>query len=209
MFRRFLPKETNFFDFFEQHALLLIQAAQELFSFFDHYPSSEIKLAERLKALEHQADEIVHHCVEALHQTFITPFERDDIYRLISQMDDVIDYIEGTGACIAIYQLKEIKESAKELASLLVQATQELEKAVKGLRSLGHPTELKGLLRHIYQIENQADEVVMQAVGLLFSQEVDTRELIKWKEIYENLETAIDRCQDVANVMEGVVLEYS
>lgn len=208
MFRRFLPKETNFFDYFEQHAALMVQAAQELALILTQNHQNHAGLASRLKDLEHQADEVTHRCIEALRQTFITPFERDDIYRIITRMDDIIDYIEETGSRVSIYQLTEIQDDAKALSNLLVHATCKLEQAVKGLRSLTDTDQMKTFFQNIYDIESQADGLVMNAIGNLFSQEQDIRTLIKWKEIYEDLENAIDRCQDVANVMEGVILEY-
>lgn len=202
-----LPRETSFFDFFDQHAVLIVQASEELSSLLLSTHTTAEK-AEFIKQLEHKADLCTYHCIEALRKTFITPFERDDIYRLISRMDDIIDYIEETAARMALYKLTFIRQEAKDLADLLVHATQEVKKVVSGLRQLKNIKDMKKSFLIIHELENQADVILRESMGRLFDEEQDIRTLIKWKEIYENLENAMDRCEDVSNIIEGVILEY-
>jgi predicted phosphate transport protein (TIGR00153 family) len=207
MFKWFLPRETSFFDFFETHASLTVQAAKELLSLMMQ-GTDAVVAANRIRDLEHEADKVTHQCVEALRKTFITPFERDDIYRLISRMDDIIDYIEETSARMVIYRLKTIKVEGKVLAEILVKCTQFLEQAIKGLRHMKDIEEIRTVFKTLFGLENQADIIVREAIGRLFDEEQDIRALIKWKEIFDNIEDAIDRCEDVSNIIEGVILEY-
>ncbi len=205
MFKWFLPYETSFFDLFEKQAALVIKSAEELLELLSTFANSVEKVA-RIKELEHEADAITHRCLEELRQTFITPFERDDIYRLISRMDDIIDYIEEAAARIVLYKLQDEKLEAQKLASILLSATHEVGLAVRGLRK--REEEMKQSFIRIHQMENEADLVLRNALGRLFDEEQDIRNLIKWKEIYENIENAVDRCEDVVNIIEGVTLEY-
>lgn len=208
MFRRFLPYETNFFDYFEQHAALTVQTAQT-FALLVAPDANILLLANRIEELEHQADDITHHCVESLHKTFITPFERNDIYRLIARLDDVIDFIKDATACIVLYKLKEMTQGTRELADILVKSALQLQAALHGLRNINDLESIRRTFRNIHQLENEADVVVRLAIGRLFDEEEDARTLIKWKEVYDNLENAADSCEDVSNIIEGVVLEHS
>jgi uncharacterized protein len=207
MFGRFLPREISFFDFFEKHAALTIEAAQELVA---QISKERNTLAEtnRIKALEHEADNITHLCLEALHKTFITPIERDDIHHLISRMDDVTDCIDAVADCIVIYKITQMNPEVKQLAHILFSATQEIAVAVKGLRNMKNAAAIRESCTLINKFENEADSILRNAIGRLFDEEQDTRLIIKWKEIYETLEEATDRCEDVANVIESVILEY-
>jgi uncharacterized protein len=206
MFGRFLPQEGNFFDLFDKHAAITLKSAYALKELFASN-SSLSKNAPHIKQLEHEADRVVHQCVEELHKIFITPIERDDIYKLISQMDDVLDSIEEAADNVSLYKITEIKSEAKDLTALLVEAVVELEFAINGLRSLKNVEEIKAHCTKIYLLENQADAITRNAIGILFDEEQEIRNIIKWKEIYTNLEEAFDRCQDVANIIDGIILE--
>ena len=208
MFGRLLPRETSFFDFFERHAAITVEGAREFLSLASTGANILAK-AKRIKEIEHEADTITHHCVEALHKTFITPIERDDIYRLITKMDDIMDYVEAAAERIALYKLTAMTSDVKDLADVLVRATQEIELAVKLLRSMDNAEKISKKCIDINRLENEADSILRAAVARLFDEEQDVRAIIKWKEIYENLENATDRCEDVANIMEGVVLEHA
>ena len=207
MFGRFLPKETSFFDFFEQHAALTVEGTQELIHLLE--PGAKIDArARRIVDIEHETDVITHRCVEALHKTFITPIDRDSIHRLITKMDDIMDFVEAASERIALYEIKEMTTDIREMADVLHQAAVKVEAATKGLRNLKDP---HAILKHcvdINRLENEADAVLRRAVARLFKEEKDPIAVIKWKEIYENLENATDRCEDVANIIEGVVLEH-
>lgn len=207
MLKWLMPKEVGFFDFFEGHASTTVKAAQELLDLISSEDPLSQERIQQIQALEHQADTITHSCVESLHKTFITPFERNDIYRLISRMDDIIDFIEETAARIVTYKLTVMTAEAKELATLLFHSTQTIEQAVKGLRYLKNGETMRQAFFTISRLESEGDAVVRRAIGKLFDQEGDAINIIKWKEIYENIEEAIDRCEDVSNIIEGVILE--
>ncbi len=207
MFGRFLPKETSFFDFFEQHAALTVEGCKEFLSLASTGANVTGK-AKRIKEIEHETDVVTHRCVEALHKTFITPIERDDIYRLISRMDDIVDFIEAASERIALYDMKEMTPEVKDLADILVRAAQQIVVAVKGLRNMKNADPVLQACVDINRLENEGDTILRNALARLFKEEKDPITVIKWKEIYEGLETATDRCEDVANIIEGVVLEH-
>jgi len=208
MFGRFLPREHGFFDFFEQHAHKTVEGAKEFLALASG-DRDVIKSAKRSKEIEHETDVITHHCVEALHRTFITPLERDDIHRLITRMDDIMDYVEAASERIALYEIRTMTPETKALAEVLVRATEEVERALRGLRDMRHAERIIKSCIDINRMENEADEILRSAVARLFKEERDPITVIKWKEIYENLENATDRCEDVANIIEGVVLEHA
>ncbi|MBI4229903.1 MAG: DUF47 domain-containing protein [Planctomycetes bacterium] len=206
MLGRLLPRETSFFDLFEKHAAITVQGAIEFQNLMADSSGTAHK-CKRIKEIEHEADTITHACVEALHKTFITPLDRDEIYRLITKLDDVMDYIEAASERIALYDLTSMTQDAKDLASVLVRATQGVEEAIHGLRNLADAREIVRKCIEINRLENEGDAVLRTAVARLFREEKDPIQIIKWKEIYENLENATDRCEDVANIIEGIVLE--
>ena len=208
MFGRLLPREESFFDFFEQHADVLVRGTVAFAQLFE--PGADIpSITRRVRELEHEADSITHKCVEALHKTFITPIDRDDIHRLITRLDDVMDFIEAAAERITLYELTEMTQDARDLSDVLVRAAVDVQTALKGLRNLKDARTILQKCIDINRLENEADEVLRRAVAKLFKEKADDPiYVIKWKEIYENLETATDRCEDVANTIEGVVLEH-
>lgn len=206
MLSKILPREDNFFDLFENHAHVSLECAREFAGIATHFDQLPERAAS-IKALEHQADAITHQCVECLHRTFITPLERDDIFRLISGMDDIVDYIDAAADCLIVYKLREMLPEAKELASVIVNSMLEIEKAVHALRDMGNIDKIRGYCAEINRLENVADQLLRQGVGKLFEEQSDVKLIIKWKEILEYLESATDRCEDVANILEGVILE--
>ena len=208
MFGRLLPRETSFFDFFERHAAMTLLGCEELLGLATTGANIPAR-AKRIKEIEHECDTITHHCVEALHKTFITPIERDDIYRLISKMDDIMDYVEAAAERIALYKLTVMPTDLRDLADVLLRACKELEQALKLLRNLENAEAISKKCIDINRLENEADAILRAAVARLFDEEKDVLTIIKWKEIYENLENATDRCEDVANIIEGVVLEHA
>jgi uncharacterized protein len=206
MFGRLLPRETSFFDFFEQHARLTVDGTKEFLSLVQDGVNIPAK-AKRIKEIEHETDVITHHCVEALHKTFITPMDRDDIHRLIKRMDDVMDLVEEASERILLYEIKEMKPEIKDLADVLVRAAEQVVLVMQGLRDKKEiPTTLKRCI-DINRLENEGDSIYRNALARLFKEEKDPIAVIKWKEIYEDLEEAADRCEDVANIVEGMILE--
>jgi uncharacterized protein len=208
MFSRFLPKEPRFFDLFDHQATVVVESA-ETFLHLAKGLSPISDSVEKIKRLESQADELTRQCIEALHKTFITPFERDDIYHLTSHLDDIIDSIDAAADCLLVYKISEITSFTKDLAEVLLNATIEVSEAVEAMRDLGNGEIIRKRCKKINQLENEADVVLRNALVNLFEEEGDIRLLIKWKEIYEHLENATDNCDNVANVIEGIILEYA
>ena len=207
---RFLPASggEQFFDLFEQHAERSREAAELLGAMLRDGVDAD-RQAARVKAVEHAGDEITHTVIERLHQTFITPIDRGDIHELISRMDDVLDLIEASAERIALYGIRTVEAEARELGQVLEKAVVEMGAAVRTLRDLKDHPRLLAHCTEINRLENVGDQLLRQAVARLFRESTDPIHVIKWKEIYDYLENAIDRCEDVANVIEGVALEYT
>lgn len=206
MLKWLVPSSPDFFNLFQQHAAVTHNAAVTL----HHWllgSSHDNGAAAQIRALEHDADLIAHNCIEELHKTFITPFPRDQIHLLISRLDDIIDAIEEAAACLYLYKVDTFTEEARQQSSILVAITKEVIHAVEGLRHLKNTTSLQQTFQQINYLENEGDNVVRAAIGHLFESEKESIQIIKWKEIYEQLEEAIDSCEDVANIIEGVILE--
>lgn len=209
MFGRFLPRETSFFDFFEQHATLTVEGTKEFLSLVSTGANIEAK-AKRIADIEHETDVITHRCVEALHKTFITPIDRDSIHRLITKMDDIMDFVEAAAERIALYEITVMTAEVRDLADVLVRASEQVALAAKSLRNLKDPQTILKVCIDVNRLENEGDQILRRAVAKLFKESAgDPINVIKWKEIYENLESATDRCEDVANIIEGVVLEHA
>jgi uncharacterized protein Yka (UPF0111/DUF47 family) len=207
---RLLPASDSaqFFDLFEAHADRTREAAALLAAMMREAANAEHH-AEQVKRVEHLGDEITHTVIERLHQTFITPMDRGDIHELISRMDDVLDLIEASSERLWLYGIRVMEPEALEFAGVLEQAVIEMGAAVRGLRDLKNRNSLLAHCTEVNRLENVGDQLLRRAVARLFAESRDPIHVIKWKEIYEFLEDAIDRCEDVANVIEGVALEYS
>jgi len=205
--RRLLPRDEDFFTLFERHAALTVEGAKQFVTLVSGGQNVRA-LAARIKEIEHETDVITHTCVERLHTTFITPIDRDDIHRLITRMDDVMDFIESASERIALYDLVEMTDEVRELAKVLVRATEAVARAVTGLRTLKKNQTILEHCIEVNRLENEGDEILRNAVATLFREGADPLLVMKWKEVYEALENATDRCEDVANIIEGVVLEH-
>ncbi len=204
----FIPREEKFFDLFEQSARNMVKTARGLKELLDSWENVAIKVA-GITELEHEGDSITHQIVAQLHQTFVTPFDREDIALLSHVMDDVTDFIHAAADAMLIYKIDQPTQRAKELADVIVVAAAEIERAMPLLR---HRSELKKVLEHcveLNRLENMADKIFRSALGELFEDTKDTAYIIKWREIYEHMESATDRCEDVANVLEGVALKHA
>ena len=208
MLRRLLPREEDFFGLFEQHAALTVEGAKEMQRLVQGGQNTRV-LAARIKEIEHETDVITHTCVERLHKTFITPLDRDDIHRLITRMDDVMDYIESAAAAVMLYELTEMTEPARALADVLVRATETVAVAVAGLKKVKEAGAILNACIEVNRLENEGDEILRAGLADLFRGATDPLLVLKWKEVYEALENATDRCEDVANIIEGVVLEHA
>ena len=204
----FIPKETKFFDLFEESAQNMVKISQALSNMINTWEVIEGRVAE-ITELEHTGDTITHRIIAQLHRTFVTPFDREDIALLAHTMDDVTDLIHAAADAMLIYKIDNPSQRAQELADIILKATVEIEKAVRGLR---RRSELKKILEQcveINRLENMADRVFRAAMAELFDDTVDMAQVIKWREIYEHMEGATDRCEDVANVLEGVALKHA
>lgn len=209
MFRRLLPKEVSFFDYFERHAVLTIDACKA-FLMLASGEAENVAQAARIKEIEHQADTLTHHCIEELNKTFITPIDRVDINYLIKGLDDIVDSVDAATSRIALYELIEMREEARLLADVLVKAALEIEQALKNLRNHSNSWAVKERLIAIHQLENEGDAILRTALTRLFREEASNPILvIKWKEIFERLEKATDRCEEVANIIEKIMIEAS
>jgi hypothetical protein len=206
MFGRLLPRETSFFDFFDEHAALTLEGVREFQTLVSDGASIPAR-SKRVAEIEHEADVITHRCVEALHKTFITPMDRDYIHQLISRMDDVIDAVEAAAERIALYEIVQIMPEARDFAAVLVRMAEGVQQAVKSLRSKHGASAALQTCIEINRLENEADHLLRHSLARLFKEQKGVLEVIKWKEIMENLEVAADTCEDVANIIEGVILE--
>jgi len=203
----FIPREEKFFHLFEQSAQNMVKTAQELKRMVNACKDSK-KCAAEIAKLEHQGDTITHQIIAQLHRTFVTPFDREDIVLLAHSLDDVTDFIHAAADAMLIYKIEHSTTRAIELADIIVQAASEVERAMPQLRQ---PKELKQIFPRcveINRLENTADKVFRSAMGELFDDSTDITQIIKWREIYEYMESATDRCEDVANVLEGVALKH-
>ena len=203
----FIPREEKFFDLFEQSAQNMVKTAHKLKELVDTWENVEEKVGEITK-LEHEGDTTTHQIMAQLHRTFVTPFDREDIALLAHVMDDVTDFIHAAADAMLLYRVDSPSQRARELADIIVQAAIEIEGTVPQLR---HRAELKQILPRcveINRLENAADRVFRSAMAELFDDSTDIAYIIKWREIYEHMEEATDRCEDVANVLEGVALKH-
>lgn len=206
MFARLMPTEGKFFELFIQHADLCVRGATEMVALMTNFDDLEIRV-HAIESIEKQADKITHNAIELLHKTFITPLDRDDIHQLITRMDDILDLLEDAGQTISLYDIKAVTPEAKRLAELCLATTKKVRQAVGLLHNMDNSREILVICSEIDRLESDADHVMRAAMSKLFRDEPDVRNLIKLKAIYEILETVTDRCEDVANIIEGIIVE--
>jgi len=206
MFGRLMPNEGQFFELFNQHANLCVKGAKEMVALMSNFDDLDIRV-NAIESIEKQADQITHACIDLLHKTFITPLDRDDIHKLITQMDDILDLLEDAGQTISLYDIQHVTPEAKRLAELCLACAEKVSAAVALLPNMDNSKEIMGICSEIDRLESDADHVMRAAMSKLFRDEPDVRNLIKLKAIYEILEAVTDRCEDVANIIEGIVLE--
>jgi uncharacterized protein len=206
---RLMPREGRFFSLFDGHAKLIVDGALALADVLRNYENGRDRDAgiKLIEDAEHAADRITHETVQLLHTTFVTPFDRDDIHRLISRMDDVLDLIQDTGESLVLYDIQKVTPEATQLSELLLRCAERVQSAVGLMASMADAPVILKICQEIDHLESEADRVMRAAISKLFRDETDVRQLIKLKAVYEALESATDKCQDVANVIESVVLE--
>ena len=209
MFKRWLPKTGAFFEFFEQHSHLSKEACAELHALATNPDGLESRV-KRIKEIEHRADEIAHLCIDTLHNTFITPIDRSDIHRLIRRLDDIIDAVDSVAARMLMYRMTEIRPEMRDLTQTLVEAVDEIAQAIEDLPFLNKRADsIQESCWEVYEAESRGDAHLRTALVSLFDTQTDPMVVIKWKEIFEGLERATDRCQEAAHIISGIVIEAS
>jgi uncharacterized protein len=208
MFGRLMPHEGRFFELFNEHAELIVQGSRELVALMANGDDIQNR-AYRIESIEKQADKATHTVIELLHKTFITPLDRDEIHQLITRMDDILDLMEDASQSIFLYDVKVIPPEACKLAEICVSCSEQVKIAVGHLSNMQNAKAILLACDEIDRLESNADHVMRSAIATLFRDEPDVRQVIKLRSIFELLETVTDRCEDVANIIEGIVLENS
>ena len=214
LFKKLLPKEGNFFELFNQHAERMIDAARAFSKLVANYADLNLReqYAREVDQAERAADKVTQEVMRLIHSTFITPIDREQIHTLINTLDDVADLIQDSAETMSLYDVRHMTDEIIRLTELSVRCCERVQKAVGLLGKLSDSNTADAALRtceEIDQLESDADRVMRSAMSKLFREEPDVREVIKLKAIYELLETITDKCEDVANVVEGIVLENS
>lgn len=199
-----IPKEEKFFQMFQEMGGIIVEGATALKEMLDHY-SDPAASQKAIKDIEHRGDTQTHKIIKKLNKSFITPFDREDIYSLAAALDDILDLIDGCAQRLVMYNVESSTPEAKELAFLILKGAEAIKKALFIIGGKHEP--IAEFCVEVNALENEADRVCREAVSRLFDEEKDPIQLIKWKEIYETLEKATDKCEDAANILESVVVK--
>ena len=202
-----IPRNNRFYDLFEALAQQLVLSGEVMADLLEHFENIDMKAA-RMKDIEHHADNITHDIYTLINKTFVTPLDREDIAALAQRMDDVVDFIEAASTAIKIYGIEAPTAAARGLADLARLQCLQLEKAMVSLREKRHLKEILDLAKEINRLENEADTLYLSAMAELFRGEMSSTDIIKWRDIYEYLEEATDSCENVAHVLESIVLKH-
>ncbi|MFH1710370.1 MAG: DUF47 domain-containing protein [bacterium] len=202
----FFPKDEKFFDMFERASVNLIKAAQAFKELLDDFTNVEHKV-KNIKDIEHEGDIITHEIFDKLNRTFITPIDREDIHQITSEVDDVLDYILSTADRLLLYNVKKPTPLTLKLTDILISAIETLGKAVNSLKDSKRSRRTLDYCVEINRLENEGDLLHKSAIGELFSDGKDAIEIIKWRDIYDHIESAIDTCEDIADTVEGIVVK--
>ena len=198
-----MPHDRDFFVLFQKQAEYVVAGAQAFVNLLEHYSAVQQRV-QSIKAIEHAGEVNTDHIFRMLNQTFITPFDREDIHELGSTMDDVIDLVDAAASRFELYRVSRVRPGTDELCKVLAAATVELNEAIHAMQS---PDKALHRVIEINRLENESDRICRTLIAQLFEEERDPVEIIKWKEIYEVIETAVDKCEDVSNVIESVILK--
>lgn len=202
---RLIPKEQKFFALFEQQAQLVLKACQVLHEAVNDFPNLP-EHAKRLERIEHDADQVTHEIMAKLNSTFITPIDREDIHRLAAALDDVVDFVEGATEHLILFKIKEATPPFKQLAEVILRQAEEIHRMIPRLKDLRHADILAHCIE-VNRLENEGDRIDREAVAELFEKRGDPLEVMKWRDLYDILETATDKCEDVAVAIEGIFLK--
>jgi len=205
-FAKLLPREEQYFSLFAQMTSYINDAATTLVEMMAHNNGAYEEYVERIKRIEHACDDLTHTVSTRLNQSFITPYDREDIYMMSKALDDIVDLIDGAARAVVMYDIHETTEPAKQLAGVIQRMAQQLHQVVS---ILNKPKGVTERLVELHRLENEGDDIYQRAVGGLFHETRDPLTVIKWKDVYEKLEAAVDRCENVANIIEGVIIKHS
>jgi uncharacterized protein len=205
---KLMPRSDDFFDDFEKLAATTVEGTRLLKTLLEDFTDVPKKV-QAIKDVEHKGDDITHRAFERLHKQFITPFDRSQIHRMLSRIDDVLDLADAASERLGLYEVNTVLPDARELAAVLVAAAETMQRAVRGLRDIKNPKEILDACKQVNVCENQGDTLIRRAIADLFKSGMDPLTVMKWKEILDLIEDGIDRAEDVANVIEGVVLEHA
>jgi len=201
-----MPTEGKFFEIFNAHAKCIVDASHELELLIDNMDQMEVH-KQNVQTNEKRADKLTHETIDLLHKTFITPLDRDEIHKLITTMDDILDLMEDVATAVSLYDVQSVTSEASQLAHIVTQSAQHVQQAVALLSDMKQSAQILKQCEEIDRWESEADRVLRAAMSKLFREEDDVKTLIKLKAIYELLEEITDKCEDVANIIEGIVLE--
>jgi uncharacterized protein len=201
---RFTPEKRKFFELFTEAATNSVEITRLLVELLDTYPNDGAGLLKEIRAREHEGDRITHELVRLVNETFVTPFDRDDIFRLATAVDDICDHVDEAAANVEVYDIKRVPERARQQADVIHRAAQQLMGAVARLQGFGDATAELTALR---DLEDEGDRLVRQAVAELFRSGQDPISIIRWKDIYEQLEEAVDAFQHAADVLEAILVK--
>jgi hypothetical protein len=205
---RFIPKQEKFYDLFEELINKIEEGGKVFLSMVETYEYPLPKIT-KLKELEHEADVITHRTYEKMHKSFLTPLDREDIYALVNKMDSILDMIEASAARMSLYKVKKPTKVIIDQAKILNEAISKVKLIVYAMRDMKNSKMIIDACVEINTLENEGDIVLRTAMVDLFENEKDAIELIKWKEIFERIEEALDVCEDVSNIIEGIVLKHA
>lgn len=203
---RIIPHEEKFYELFKEQAENAVEAARALLDLLEDYNDVDQKRL-KIEMIENQGDEIAHKIFEKLNLTFVTPIDREDIHALACALDDIVDIINATSQRLQLYNVDSITDDAKQLANIILRATEETAVIATSLSNVKNLASLKQHWIEVNRLENEGDNISRHAIADLFSSNRDPIDVIKWKEIYEHLEEATDKCEDAANIVEGVALK--
>ncbi|MGZ6231032.1 MAG: DUF47 domain-containing protein [Syntrophales bacterium] len=205
---RFIPKQEKFYDLFEELINKIEEGGKVFLCMVEQYEYPLPKIT-KLKELEHEADVINHRTYEKMHKSFLTPLDREDIYALVNKMDSILDMIEASAARMSLYKVKKPTKVIIDQAKILNEAISKVKLIVYAMRDMKNSKMIIDACVEINTLENEGDIVLRTAMVDLFEHEKDAIELIKWKEIFERIEEALDVCEDVSNIIEGIVLKHA
>ncbi len=201
---RLVPQRREFFDLFERSSSNAVDMARMLVELFGTFPENGSELIDRIKDLEHRGDELTHDVVTLINQTFVTPFDRDDIYRLASAVDDICDFVHASAGTLVSYGVTEIPKHARDQADVILRATIKLDEAMQRLEGF---RESRSQLIELRSLEDEGDRLLHESIAALFASETDALTVLRWKDIHEGLEEAVDACENAADVLEAILVK--